>query len=263
VAIARLRRITGPKGDKGDKGDAGERGPKGERGLQGERGPQGSTGFSGPAGAQGPAGSNGVGVPAGGTAGQVLAKIDGSDYNTEWVTGGSGADELVKISSNDTTAGYLNGKLVAGLGVSFVENNDGANETLTVSASVVFEYSAENKDSVQIKQGMAVTTHSSGTGIIRALADSTATRCVGFAVTQSNVGFNSVVRTSGILTLSDWTDIIGSVNLSAAAVYFLDPVNNGMITDTATTTTGDIVQRVGHALSPTSLEIEIEQPILL
>jgi hypothetical protein len=32
-------------------------------------------------------------VPVGGTTGQVLAKIDGTNYNTEWVTssGGSGS----------------------------------------------------------------------------------------------------------------------------------------------------------------------------
>lgn len=30
------------------------------------------------------------GIPTGGTAGQVLAKIDGTDYNTHWVTGGGG-----------------------------------------------------------------------------------------------------------------------------------------------------------------------------
>lgn len=37
-------------------------------------------------------GADGVGVPTGGTAGQVLAKIDGTNYNTQWVdqTGGSG-----------------------------------------------------------------------------------------------------------------------------------------------------------------------------
>lgn len=46
----------------------------------------------GPAGANGTNGTNGVGVPIGGTAGQVLAKIDAADYNTTWtdvVVGGS------------------------------------------------------------------------------------------------------------------------------------------------------------------------------
>lgn len=34
---------------------------------------------------QGEQGEPGVGVPAGGTPGQVLSKVDGTDYNTEWV----------------------------------------------------------------------------------------------------------------------------------------------------------------------------------
>jgi hypothetical protein len=33
-----------------------------------------------------PAGANGVGVPTGGTAGQVLSKIDATNYNTQWTT---------------------------------------------------------------------------------------------------------------------------------------------------------------------------------
>lgn len=36
-------------------------------------------------------GADGVGVPAGGTTGQVLAKIDTTDYNTEWVDPGAGS----------------------------------------------------------------------------------------------------------------------------------------------------------------------------
>lgn len=35
-------------------------------------------------------GTNGQGVPTGGTAGQVLAKVDGTDYNTEWVNPSGG-----------------------------------------------------------------------------------------------------------------------------------------------------------------------------
>lgn len=57
---------------------------RGNKGLQGPTGPQG------PAGANGSNGTNGVGVPTGGTAGQVLAKIDGVDYNTQWVNPATG-----------------------------------------------------------------------------------------------------------------------------------------------------------------------------
>lgn len=42
-------------------------------------------------------------------------------------------DELAKVSSNDTNAGYLNGQLVGGDGITLTENNDGANETLTIT----------------------------------------------------------------------------------------------------------------------------------
>lgn len=47
-------------------------------------------------GLKGTAGSNGQGVPAGGTAGQVLQKVDGTDYNTQWATpsGGGGSKSI-------------------------------------------------------------------------------------------------------------------------------------------------------------------------
>lgn len=48
--------------------------------------------------------------------------------------GGTGTDELVKVSSNDSVAGLLNGKLVAGSNITLVENNDGGNETFTINA---------------------------------------------------------------------------------------------------------------------------------
>jgi len=60
--------------------------------LAGPQGPTGATGAVGPAGADGADGADGVGVDAGGTTGQVLAKASNTDYDTEWVdqTGGGG-----------------------------------------------------------------------------------------------------------------------------------------------------------------------------
>ena len=46
------------------------------------------------------------------------------------------ANDAVKVSSNDTTAGFLNGKLLGGTNVTLVEGTDGGNETLTIDASV-------------------------------------------------------------------------------------------------------------------------------
>lgn len=87
---------AGPAGPEGPQGPAGPQGEAGERGPIGPEGPQGPIGETGPQGTQGPIGETGPkgdpgatgpagpGVPAGGTAGQVLTKIDGTDYNTEW-----------------------------------------------------------------------------------------------------------------------------------------------------------------------------------
>ena len=66
---------------------------------------------SGEIGPAGPSGAPGVGVPVGGTAGQVLAKIDITDYNTEWVnqTGGGSTGNITFTgntigSSNNTVS---------------------------------------------------------------------------------------------------------------------------------------------------------------
>jgi len=105
----------GPKGDKGDKGDKGNTGadgadstvpgPQGPIGATGAAGAQGAKGDKGDAGPQGlngadstvpgppgSTGAEGIGIPVGGTPGQVLSKIDGTDFNSEWVdpTGGGG-----------------------------------------------------------------------------------------------------------------------------------------------------------------------------
>lgn len=64
-------------------GIKGAQGPAGQKGEQGDQGPQGAAGQKGDQGAQGPAGE---GVPTGGTAGQVLTKVDGTNYNTQWKT---------------------------------------------------------------------------------------------------------------------------------------------------------------------------------
>jgi hypothetical protein len=45
-----------------------------------------AVGFKGNTGAPGTTGTNGVGVIAGGTSNQVLAKIDSANYNTKWLT---------------------------------------------------------------------------------------------------------------------------------------------------------------------------------
>jgi hypothetical protein len=65
------------------------------------------------------------------TTSNALKYYDGSSWNA--IT--SDTDVKTLVSANDTTAGYLNGKLVAGSNVTFTENNDGSDETLTIAAT--------------------------------------------------------------------------------------------------------------------------------
>ncbi len=58
----------------------------GSVGVPGPVGPAGPAGPTGPQGPQGVPGAPGEGVPVGGTAGQFLTKIDGTNYNTDWTT---------------------------------------------------------------------------------------------------------------------------------------------------------------------------------
>ena len=65
-------------------------------------------------------------IASGGTIDATGATITGFD---------AASDEKVKVSSNDTTPGFLNGKLVAGTNITLTEGNDGGNETFTVAAA--------------------------------------------------------------------------------------------------------------------------------
>ena len=56
------------------------------KGAPGQNGLDGMDGVDGKDGPPGKDGTDGVGVPSGGTQGQVLAKTSGTDYATEWVT---------------------------------------------------------------------------------------------------------------------------------------------------------------------------------
>lgn len=83
-------------------------GQTGAAGADGADGADGATGATGPAGPTGPAG---VGVPTGGTGGQALVKVDGTNYNTTWATlatllagllvpAGGTTDQVLKKTSN-------------------------------------------------------------------------------------------------------------------------------------------------------------------
>jgi hypothetical protein len=75
----------------------------GGTGPPGPTGPAGPTGPTGPTGSTGATGAAGVGVPAGGTTDQVLAKNSGTDYDTKWTTPAGGGMDIGWVSGAATT----------------------------------------------------------------------------------------------------------------------------------------------------------------
>ncbi len=79
-----------------------------------------ANGLPGPTGPTGPAGEDGVGVPPGGNPGDILAKIDGIDYNTEWV------ENFTSVVKHEVKAGVALTKGQA-VYVTSSTGNDGTN----------------------------------------------------------------------------------------------------------------------------------------
>ena len=89
INIIEAGAIAGPPGPQGPKGDTGEPGPQGPKGDAGDTGPQGPAG---------------VGVPSGGTAGQILSKTaDG----TAWTDPPSGGVQPDWNQNDPTAADYV------------------------------------------------------------------------------------------------------------------------------------------------------------
>lgn len=100
------------------KGATGDQGPQGPAGSAGSAGPKGDPGTPGADGQDGAAGTNGVGVPAGGGTGQILAKNSNNDFDTHWINqqvitdytvplGGNSGQFLGKNSGDDGDFGWL------------------------------------------------------------------------------------------------------------------------------------------------------------
>jgi len=94
LAARGLQGIEGPQGETGPVGPTGPQGAQGVQGLQGPLGPQGLPGDNG---------APGLGVPYGGSAGQLLAKASGVDGDVIWQNPPAG----FVAKSGDTMTGLL------------------------------------------------------------------------------------------------------------------------------------------------------------
>lgn len=118
------------------------------QGPQGATGPAGSAGPAGPAGPAGTNGTNGVGVPAGGTTGQVLAKTSNANFATAWVApSGGGGGATTRTLKTETGATYT---AVAGDETKYLRFTNAAGCTVTINNGV---FAAEHELWMRATQG--------------------------------------------------------------------------------------------------------------
>ena len=114
--------------------------PQGSKGDPGDPGPKGDPGDPGPKGDPGDPGAPGVGVPAGGTTGQVLTKKTNADYDTEWQTpSGGGGGDTVSVDQVLTSGTEIGGVTVNGTRTALYApqggGGGGSNPTMSVLSS--------------------------------------------------------------------------------------------------------------------------------
>ena len=86
---------------------------------------------------------------------------------------------------------------------------------------------------------------------------------VGLSLTNTNPNFACTYQTSGIFTLSDWTNVTGAALLTPNSFYFLDSNNFGKLTNVSTSIPGQYSIRIGYALDTTNLDISNKLQIKL
>lgn len=83
----------------------------------------------------------------------ILDPIDNAPYLSAAIITDA-TDEKARVTGNDTTSGFLNGKLVAGTGISFTVTNPGANEALVIAASAAPSTNVQVADTPSINMGL-------------------------------------------------------------------------------------------------------------
>ena len=178
-------------------------------------------------------GATGQGVPAGGSAGQVLTKIDGTDYNTEWGTPAGGGDVVGPASSVadhvalfDGTTGKLlkdGGKTIAE--IKQIEQNsqsaaytfvlaDAGKHILHPSADTTARiFTIPANSSVAYPVGTAITiVNQNGAGVITIAITTDTMRLAGAGTTGSRTLAANGVATALKITSTEW--IISGTGLS-------------------------------------------------
>ncbi len=88
------------------------------------------------------------------------------------------------------------------------------------------------------------------------------TEAAGLVLSDTLTGFTAPYVTQGTITLSDWTNVIGAAALAPGVRYFLSAATAGRLVS-AQVSGGNFHVFVGRALSTTTLDVDIDPPILI
>ena len=133
--------------------------------------------------------------------------------DNSWASVAADTNDKVGVSADDTTPGYLNGKLVAGANISLTEGSGGGDETLTAAFTGSLNASVLNAGTVataRLGSGTA-----DGTTFLR--GDQTYAAAGGGKVNQVQYGLLTSYAQSST-TVGSWADITGlNVSITPSA----------------------------------------------
>lgn len=125
-------------------------------------------------------------------------------------------------------------------------------------------FTGENKDSVTLKIGMVAAVFPvTGAGVVRANVTGMGTTALGLvSLLDTNPGYAATVQLSGLLDMFSWLAVTGFDALVPDKMYYISETP-GLMSLIPPYTRGQVVQRVGVALSFSSFLIDVGEPVLL
>ena len=253
---------TGPAGPAGPTGATGAAGTNGTNGTNGATGATGATGPTGPAGADstvpgptgptgdtGATGATGPGVAVGGTTGQVLSKIDGTDYNTQWVDQSGGVTSITG-TADQVVASASTGAVTLSLPQSIATASSPTFANLTTTGYIDSGMSASRFS----QGGTSVTTTSVGTTFI-----DVSTHSVSF--TPDYVGQKWLITMNGMMQTSTATVqyILAQVEIDGSAAFIIRETNRGSgVTNVANMSGSDVYEATGTTAVTAQLQVRMQ-----
>jgi len=190
----------------------------------GPQGLKGDTGSTGATGATGPKGDTGAGVPTGGTTGQILSKIDGTNYNTQWI-----ATPATGVTSITAGSGLTGGTITS-------------SGTIAVDTSVIVATSqkaAANGVATLDGSGLIPQNQLPAVAITNTFVVATQAAMLALTAQEGDVAVRTDVSKSFILTavpastLGNWQELLTPAQ-GVTSIATTSPLTGGTITSTGT-----------------------------